>query len=201
MLILYIVFTLLISIFNAWSVGRGWTEAKIVGGWPRFMAWCGATMAAIGFTWIYLIVVACVAGPDGFNKLTAEQVEQFLSLGYLAIIVPLIGSGIAITVQSWAAFWQRRDLGNGAIAAWNTYAQFHNLAGAIQEVPSAWGAVADLFRTDDEDDDGVAALVVGVAALAIGSGVLTTIIIVRTVAARVQRNLAFRAAMAALPEM
>ena len=193
MLTLYILFTLLISFFNAWSCGRGWTEAKLVGGIPRFMEWCGAIMAAIGFTWVYFIIIATVAGPDGFGTLSAERVQQLMSLGYLAVIVPVIGSGVAITVQSWAAFWQRRDFGNGAIAAWNTYAEIHNIVGAVQHVPSAWAAVADLFVSDD-DEDGAGTLVWVLAALAIGAGVITTAIIVRTVAGRVERDLAFKAA-------
>jgi len=196
MLTLYILFTLGISFLNAWSTGRGWTEAKLVGGLPRFMAWCGATMAAVGFTWVYLIVIAIMAGPDGAGRLSAARVEQLMSLGYLAVIVPLIGSGVAITVQSWAAFWQRKDFGNGAIAAWNTYAQVHNIVDAVSAVPSAWDAVSGLFKSSDDEEDASGTLVLVLAALAIGAGVLTTVLIVRTVAANVQRELAFKAVMA-----
>jgi hypothetical protein len=119
-----------------------------------------------------------------------------MSLGYLAVIVPLIGSGVAITVQSWAAFWQRKDFGNGAIAAWNTYAQVHNIVDAVSAVPSAWDAVSGLFKSSDDEEDASGTLVLVLAALAIGAGVLTTVLIVRTVAANVQRELAFKAVMA-----
>ena len=152
-------------------------------------------MAAIGFTWVYLIIIAMIAGPEGLGTLSADRVQQLMSLGYLAIILPLIGSGLAITVQSWAAFWQRRDFGNAAIAAWNTYAQINNLVGAVREVPSALSTAKDLlFGDDDEETDASGNLVVLLAALAIGAGIITTTIIVSTVAARVERELAFRAA-------
>jgi hypothetical protein len=46
-----------ISWFNAWSVGKTWTETKATGGAPHFMSWMGATMAAVGFTWCYAVVI------------------------------------------------------------------------------------------------------------------------------------------------
>lgn len=118
-----VVLNFVISWFNAWSVGRSWTEAQMVGGWPKFMAWMGAVMSACGFTWVYLVIVGMVAGSTG--KLSPEYLEAFYSLGYLVIIFPVLGSGLAITIQSWAHAWRERNLLNMGMAGWNTFAQVY----------------------------------------------------------------------------
>ena len=195
MLIFYILFTLGISVLNAWSCGKSWNDTRIAGGWQHFLNWCGATMSAVGFTWVYLIIVALAAGPGGFNKLSEHRIEQLVSLGYLAVIIPCIGSGIAITIQSWAHFWRNRTFGNAAVAGYNTWADLHNMYTAAHEIPSMLDNVGDLFKAGKDEDDAKSGLVIALALLAICAGMLTTAIIIRTVAANAARDVAWKAAM------
>lgn len=175
MIFLMIVINIGISVFNAWSVGRSWLEAKMEGGWARFMAWMIAVMAAVGFTWSYLAGVALVC--EVFELLPPEYIKGMFSLGYLAIIIPAIGSGLAITLQSWAVFWKNRTVANGAVAGYNTFAQIYNMYEFASALPDLLSSVGDMFTSSEDDDDDVSSrLIVIAVALAIGSialGILT----------------------------
>lgn len=190
-----IALNLLISAANAWIVGRSWAESKAMGGVARFMNWCGAIMSACGFTYVYTFLLAL--GALGAGKLKPEQAQALLSLGYLMIIVPVLGTGLAITVQSWAVFWRRRTFGSGAVSAWNTFAQVHNAYTAISAIPRALGDVGSLFD-GDSDSSPAARLVLLLVALALVGGCLTTWAIAATAARSKARSveLAARRAMA-----
>lgn len=178
-----------ISWFNAWSVGRSWAETRAVGGFPRLMAWCGAIMSASGFTWCYLIVLALAA--QQFEWLDAEHIQGMLSLGYLVIILPVLGSGLGITVQSWAHFARRRDLMSGGIAGYNTFAQAYNTYQAVKGIPTAFSNVLNIFDSDSSDDSGKSAagkLVILLVVLAVMAGTLTTTMIIRTTARSAARD-------------
>lgn len=168
-----------ISWFNAWSVGKSWIETKQAGGWPRFMAWCGATMSASGFTWVYVAILGIIAQATG--KVPPKYVEAMFSLGYLTVILPIIGSGLAITAQSWAHFWRERNFGSGAVAGWNTFAQIYNIYEATSAIPAAFKSLGGVFGDDDEDN-GLLPLVIMAVVFAVLGGVLTTVAIVRRTA-------------------
>lgn len=187
MLFLFLAVNFAISWFNAWSVGRSWAEAKAVGGFPRLMAWMGACMSACGFTWCYSVVVVLVLSL--FTTVPPKLVIGIEDLSYLVIILPVIGSGFAITVQSWAAFWKNRTFGNGAVAGFNTAAEIYDIYEASRSIPSAFGGVVDLFKSDDDKDGRLAALAVLVVLLAVAGGVLTT----RAILLAAARNVAFEA--------
>jgi hypothetical protein len=61
MLFLLLILNFAISWFNAWSVGRVWTESKMIGGFFRMTVWCGAIMSACGFTWVYIALLGLLA--------------------------------------------------------------------------------------------------------------------------------------------
>jgi hypothetical protein len=133
-----------ISVFNAWSVGRTWTDSKAAGGWPRFTVWCGAVMSACGFIWCYGILEALIFLNTG--HLTKEQANGLVCLGYLIVILPVLGSGLALTVHSWATFARQRTAGNGLITGWNTFAQAHNTSQAIEGIPKAVAGAGKAFE-------------------------------------------------------
>ncbi len=200
MIVLLVVLNFVISIFNAWAVGRSWVETKAVGGVARLMSWMGATMSAVGFSWCYLVILAFAAGPDGFKRLPQNYVEAMFALGYLIIIGPCIGSGLAITLQSWAYFWRRRTFGSGAVAGWNTFADVYNIYQAAHYVPTAWDTVKDLLlpkkrSSSSDSNSGLAWIAIMLALAAIFGGILTTAAIIRTVAERTAADRRLRYAM------
>jgi hypothetical protein len=93
-LILLLLLNFVISWFNAWSVGRSWAETKAFGGLPRFFAWCGSVMSACGFTWCYLVLLVIINHAIPWKyQLPPKYEEAMFRLGYLMIILPVIGSG------------------------------------------------------------------------------------------------------------
>ena len=133
--------------------------------------WCGAIMSACGFTWVYIALLGMLA--QSFQWLPARYIEGIFSLGYLVIIFPLLGSGLGIAASSWAQFWRQKNLINGGIAAWNTYAQISNMVSAVRFVPAAIGNVFSAFKGDDEEDNRAMLLMLAVVLVAVGAGVMT----------------------------
>jgi hypothetical protein len=84
-----------------------------------------------------------------------------------------LGSGLGITASSWAQFWRQKNLINGGIAAWNTYAQISNIVSAARFVPEAIGNVFSAFKGDDEEDNRALLLMLAVVLVAVGAGVMT----------------------------
>jgi hypothetical protein len=170
---------LAISALNAWGCGKSWNETRYVGGFAHFMNWMGAIMAACGFTWCNMVLLAVVGAhvpieqDDGTTQmlLSGETLQAFCELGYLVIIGPILGSGLAITVHSWAVAWRSRRLGDGLTAGWNTFAQVYNTVSALENVPSFASHLGSFFKGDG---DKKGAIVIALVAIAVLGGVLTT---------------------------
>lgn len=188
MILVFFFLNLLISIANAWGCGRTWDSTKAKGGGAHFMNWMGATMAASGFTWCYLVVIGFIATnihhTDKVTKvvkpyLDPVALQAFCDLGYLVIILPILGSGLAITVASWRAVARRRSAGNIAITGWNTFAQVHNMYTAAQAIPGVWERLGGFFGGKSSSNDGKNKLVIALVAIAVLGGLLTTYAIVQ----------------------
>ena len=180
LLIGVLLLNLVISFFNAKSAGQVWAESKALGGWIRLLVWCGAIQAAVGFTYVYAFVIGYVAVSLGY--LPVQLMNVFASLMYLMIIVPVIGTGIIITIQSWISAARERSLMNIGTAGWNTFATAYNTYNAIQSFGPALDTVANglggLLGGDDDSDDS-AYRVILLAAIVLLAGVMTTVVIVR----------------------
>ena len=177
-----------ISWFNAYSVGRSWADSKAIGGWPRFMVWCGAVMSASGFTWCYLVGLILIATAMGL--LPMRYVHVALQLGYVVIILPVLGSGIAIWMDSVTTAWRRRDAASIGWAGWNTFAIAHDTCEAATTLP---GIFKDLGSTLSEgDDDGAEGklfyLATLIVVLVLCSGIFTTMTIIRSTARKYARS-------------
>jgi hypothetical protein len=182
MLLLLFIFNFGISWLNAWSVGKMWLESKATGGFNHFVTWCAAVMSACGFTWCYLFVLAFLAGSIPYNGhplLAQKYVNGMLELGYLVIILPIIGSGIGLTINSWQNLRRDRTLGNGAIAGYNTFAQVYNTVQAIEVIPDIFSSLSGIFSSDDDDKDSIY-LMVTLVIVALVAGMVTTFAIVKS---------------------
>ena len=175
---------LLISIWNGYAVGSAWVESKHAGGWRRFMAWMGAIMTDIGFTWCSLVLFGLIANQVGW--LNDYSFEILMSLGYLVIIFPLLFAGYAITLDSWQRAYRERTIANASVAGYNTFANVYNTYHAINGVGDAFGSVFEaLFSKDGgDDDDAQGALILFILILAIGFGTIITWVLINRLAAR-----------------
>lgn len=181
LLIGVMILNLVISFLNARNVGKVWAESRAVGGWIRLLAWCGAIQSAVGFTFVYAILVAYIAVSTGYFP--PQLMGVMLNLIYLLIIIPLIGSGIFITIQSWINFAREKSLMNLGVAGWNTFAQAYNTYNAIQSFGPALDSVQEglggLFGDGDSDSDSSTYRVILLAAIVLLAGVLTTTVVIR----------------------
>jgi hypothetical protein len=189
-----------ISWFNAWAVGSTWDSSKEEGsGGAYFMNWMGAIMSASGFTWCYLIVLGLIAtqvpmawlvdAEEGAEPVTGmllegDSLQAFADLGYLVIIVPILGSGLAITVASWRAFARRRTVGDGMVTGWNTFAQVHNTYHAVRALPGVLDRLGGFFggKSSGSSSGGGkkgGLIVIVLVILAVLGGVITTYAIIQ----------------------
>lgn len=200
-LLLVFILNFVISGFNAAAIGYSWNETKHVGGMAHFMNWMGGIMSASGFTWCYMVLLGFLAAaiPAGFfvegaegMLLNQEALEAFFNLGYIVIYFPIVGSGIAITIDAWAAFYRRRSLANAAVAGYDTFAMIYNISSGIRHMPSAFEGVGDFFG-GDSDGDGIGGLIVIILlAMAILGGIFTTVMIAKITANMVRRDMHYK---------
>lgn len=146
------------SFFNARFCGNVWDASKAKGGIAHFMTWMGVVMAASGFTWCLFVMTGIVLSgvpmnlideevPPEVMILAGEDLEALFNLGYTVVIFPILGSGLAITVQTWRDFVRNKDRGVGdyAITGWNTYAQVSNTYSAVQHLPGVLDSLGSYF--------------------------------------------------------
>lgn len=174
-----------ISWWNAHQGGKYFTEVKLVKGWPRVLVWSALIMAAVGFTWVYLTLLA--VGAVSFEFLTPEEGEVMFNLGYLILVPALLGSGTVIWVHSLINAWRKRQLGDVAVAAWNTYAHARNVWTAASHTDDALENVLDFFtggsksgsrrRSKSSGKGAGAMLIILLVVLAITGGIITTVLI------------------------
>ncbi len=199
MIFLLIILNFAISIYNAWVCGSVWDASRAKGGVAHAMTWAGAIMSASGFTWCYLIALAFLAAvtpqalfvhsPEGTPPVTGmllslDALQATLELGYVVIILPILGSGLAITVDSWRrlATSKDRNVGDYAITGWNTYAQASNMYNAARELPGIFdhlsaffgGALGGASKSKDDNKGKALILVVALVVCAVLAGALTT---------------------------
>lgn len=179
-LLFFLVLNFGISFWNAYACGVYLTESKIVGGWTRFIVLCGLVMSVCGFTWVYLTILTMVAVAAEF--LTMEWGLVMFKLGYLIIILPILGSGLGIWAHSLAEAYRRRSFGSVAVAGWNTYAQFHNTWQAARHAPGFLEDVLKAFAPKggrSSKDSAMALLVIIFVILAVAGGFITAMSIAR----------------------
>jgi hypothetical protein len=131
-------------------------------------------LSACGFLQVAALVCGDIA--LSLHWINQDGMNALLSLTYLLIIVPTLGAGMIITIQSWIEAYKRRDFASMAVAGWNTAAQGYNTFEAADGgVSSAFSSVASFFAPGDDDDlktvgGKIAVLMVLLVALLIAGG-------------------------------
>lgn len=174
-----------ISWLNAWGCGKAWAETKAAGGWPRFMVWMGAIMAASGFTWCFLIPLSL--GAVALDFLPMHYGMLALKLGYVLIIPGILFSGLMITIDSWARAFREGGVLNYGVATYNTFAQVHNTMSAMSTFGDALSDVVSGLNIDFDGEDGLklalVLAVLAIVALSVVAGIVLTVVIIKRTAA------------------
>ena len=149
--ILLLVLNFAISWFNSVSVGKMWSESKVIGGAFRVYTVAGYVMAVTGFTMVYgysLLLLAPYIIPL-IPALAEFPVDTLISLAddllYVMIAICIIPTGFIIWYQTFIHFWRKKTLKNGLTAAWNTFAQIRNTISVVKNMPSAIGRIKNAF--------------------------------------------------------
>jgi hypothetical protein len=181
-----------VSIWNAYAVGSSWARVEANGGtFGKLMLWSGWIMSAIGFTWTYLFIIGYVL--YAFGKVDQEAINAMFSLGYLIIVIPALGSGLLITLNSWRIALQERSMGNTAVAMYNTSAQFYNSYRALSAIPEALESTVKFFAEIGAESKGNSKskgqmIIIAAIIFAIVMGILTTHYISNWAAKRADKN-------------
>lgn len=162
-LVLYLVFTLAISCFNAYSVGRFWTEKSDLPTSLKLLLWSGAIMAWCGFFYVFLVPTTVIFAEAHIFEfmamllkidLTPESVqfivEWVFDLALLFLFVPIMGSGLVILVNSWAQAFAEKNFANFAVAGYNTFAMARNTVTFAKYLPEILGKLfGTIFKGKD----------------------------------------------------
>lgn len=193
----WLILTLAISFWNASVVGRYWTEKRELPGWAQFLMWCGAIMSVAGFFCVYVTVLTMIMhdlhlfealAMALFNvEMTAVEAtalaQNVFDLAYLIVIFPVLGTGLAITVNSWIVAYVRRDWTSVGIGLYNTGAQIHNMVNAVRHVPRATSSLSKGVRVRMKSKDTQALaylfLLLLPVVISFGAAIATTAVIMR----------------------
>jgi hypothetical protein len=199
LLLAVLVLNVLISIWNCYAVGTAWKDTMSIGGvFNKLVLWSAVIQSGIGFSMPILIGLTYVSvsyltsGTD--PSLTAEEGRQMIqwifSLWYVAVIFPILGSGMAIWAHSLRVAYQRRDFSSIAAAGWNSYAQIHNMVSAAHNLGGALGNVGELFaaamKGKSNGKGKVAILVLMLVAISLAGGFMIAFGLVRYFASRAE---------------
>lgn len=193
-----------ISFWNASVVGRYWTERSELSGGIRFMMWCGVIMAVSGFFVVYVTILTMImhdlhlfealAMAIFKVEMSAADVEMLVGnifdLAYIAIIFPVLGTGLSITINSWIVAAARRDFTSAGIAIYNTGAQIHNVISAFRNVPRAANNLGSGLKLKLKSKDAQAlayvCLLLFPIVISLGGAIATTMIVMRASDAKYQ---------------
>jgi hypothetical protein len=149
-----LILNVLISIWNCYAVGSAWKDTMAIGGWfNKLLLWCGIIQSGVGFsmpiliglTWGAVAFLTSGEHPDLTPAEGQEMMQAVFSLWYIAVIFPILGSGLAIWAHSLREAYRRRNFSSFAVAGWNSYAQIHNTLSAINNLGGAFGNVGEFF--------------------------------------------------------
>ena len=170
---LLLIINTVISWWNARVVGWSWIDVKVIGGWYKVVLYSAFIMSGCGFSWVYLVLVSFIGLAIG--KLDVNTAQAILQLGYAVLIIPIIGSGIAIWIHSLAEAYRRKDAASIGVAGWNTFANAYNVYSAARTLPSMLKGLGSLFKSGG---DIKVKAIMGVI-LCVVAGFLTTYVIVQ----------------------
>ena len=148
-----------ISWSNAKAVGRYWSESKVMGKSFRIYVIVGYIMSIAGFTMVYgyilLLVSPIILELLEMSPETILSVQQLSSdLIYLLCVITIFPIGFYVWFMSVKNFFEKKTLGNGLVAGYNTFAQLHNTMNVARNAPSAFGRVVKtLFGGNSKKKD------------------------------------------------
>ncbi len=203
--IIVLIINVLISVWNCYAVGTAWKDTMAVGGWfNKLVLWSAVIQSGVGFSMPLLlglsygsVAVLSRLTSEGEPIMTAaqggEMIQFMFSLWYIAVIVPILGTGLSIWAHSLRVAYQRRDFASFATAGWNTFAQINNTVSAVRNIGGAWSSVSEgfgkIFSGKGDARGKILILLVFLVILSLVGGFFIAFTLVRRFAASTQSRL------------
>ena len=161
--ILIFIINPLISFANAYIVGKEWKNIQYGSIWDKTLAVSGLIQSIAGFSMPTLGILLFIGYITKY--LSMNQINIGIDLLWVSIIVPVVGSGIIITIQSIKDAIKEKSFGSGAVAFWNLGATIENIINMVSNFGSVISDISS--RSDDEDDSSklVIVFIVGISLL------------------------------------
>jgi hypothetical protein len=172
-----LVLNFVICWWDAKVAGMVWRETQVEGGWIRLVAWSAAIQSACGFTLVFatlFVLMAC-----GLHLIGPKVLAATLDVIYLLVILPLLGTGLVITIQSYLNAYNERSVVSTGVAAWNTYAMVGDIGDAVEGIGQAYSDFVSAMDSDDRDGITLATGLT-IVVLALGGGITLTYAIARS---------------------
>lgn len=145
---LLMIWNLFVCASNAYYAGRTWNEGA--GMWMKCVLWAALIMSVCGFAEVLAISISGIGLLAHF--ITQAQFKIILELVYGTIIVPVLGTGLIITIESWRQFVRDKDWMSGASATYNTLAMASNIYSLSKSGGSIFKDIGKFLSSDDEDN-------------------------------------------------
>lgn len=171
-----------ISYWNARVVGQCWNDRPAMGLLMRLVLYSAAVQSAIGFSSVLLVGLVFLSGTLLDPVDHALLVKHMMNFWYVLVIIPVLTTGLVITIHSWVVLLRERSWMNLAITSWNTFAQIKNMYDAAHTLGPALDGVGDLVSSALSGGDGnskVARLAIVLVILSLIGGVLITAMIIK----------------------
>lgn len=205
LLVLILLLNVGISFWNARVAGLIWPERGIHGTFVWLVVWSAVIQSAVGFSMPCVIALAWLAGEAGL--LDSAGMRAVGALWYLAVILPILGTGFIITAHSWMVAYRERSLMSMGLAAYNTAATAHNTYSAVSSIGEMFGVLGDALKGSSSDSDSnksgvlVLLVIVAIVVVSLGLGILATRAVVLHYAGKLDLPAGARPAMrASIPD-
>jgi hypothetical protein len=161
-----------------------------MGFFPKMVLYSAATQSVIGFSSVLVIIMSFSSKLFVSPEVAAKLAEFALSTWYVMVIIPALGTGLVLTIESWRVLFRSRNWLNLATTSWNTFAQIKNTYDAVQSLGPAFDKVESMFsillesKSSDSKDSGAAKLALVIVLLSLFGGFLITYTIIQHYASK-----------------
>lgn len=184
--VFFILLTGVLSAWNAYAAGAYLTESKTIGGTTSALIWFGLVASGCGFTWIIFSILGLVAVANG--NIPPTWSAYLIKAGFVVIVLPALGSLLAIRAENLIRNYRKTVLGNTTVAAWNNHSSSYSTwetsshkLGIVSDIIDSFFSSSrrSRYSSSSNNDSGGSIIFVLVFLLALFGGIALTTFIAR----------------------
>jgi hypothetical protein len=155
-MLLFIIFDFVISVWNAYSSGYNIAllRKNRQGGFQKVASYAGLGLAFAGMAYVVLSILSILAYYLGYISYNA--LGAVLGLNFLVFGILIIGFGFIITIQSIIIAYKRRSIGSILISLYNIFAEAFD----IESYLSGFQESVQIVRRGENEEGDILILVV-----------------------------------------